>query len=152
MKFSRGAMSRKIKFRAWSTYPNAESVVNGRMYYPTCLEFDKNGINGGGIWRGHPCTGGTGYNDILMQYTGLKDKNGVEAYENDIVRWNKKIWIMIFSTRLCGYYLQTLESFIDISGKNKLETVSHARAEHACEVIGNIYENPELLEAGNAQK
>lgn len=78
----------------------------------------------------------------LMQYTGFKDKNGREIYEGDIIRiYNDEIneedsWIDEVSYHMGGFF----------SGDEDLLGNVHFRAK----VIGNIYENPELLE--NASK
>lgn len=75
---------------------------------------------------------------ILMQYTGLKDKNGKEIYEGDVVRthndmaseqvyWNNE------------YAQFSKGRVIDGVFSNIHEDISY------CEVIGNIYENPDLL-------
>ena len=81
---------------------------------------------------------------ILMQYTGLKDKKGVEIYEGDIVRvdgdglglgfveYHESYFRIfrpcVFSVNLCNH-----TSTNELDPKNNVE------------VIGNIYENPELL-------
>lgn len=77
---------------------------------------------------------------VLMQYTGLKDKNGKEIYEGDVIKTSiDLIGIVKFDT---GYYFEWI---VDdkISMWNKDIKVW---LEWGFEVIGNIYENPELLE------
>lgn len=77
----------------------------------------------------------------LMQYTGLKDKNGVEIYEGDIVD-SKYRWEVIFKN---GCFL--CKSNIDKTDIKTLGQILNLRRKVGCEseVIGNIYENPELL-------
>ncbi|MCI2201053.1 YopX family protein [Clostridium sp.] len=80
----------------------------------------------------------------LMQYTGLKDKNGVEVYEGDIL----KLFYGKENTPLT-----TTKVFFNKEGYWDSKNLSEQHPVRACyggfnkcEVIGNIYENPELLE------
>ena len=78
----------------------------------------------------------------LLQYTGLKDKNGKEVYEGDVfIHNNHKFEVVWDSTRFIG-----LDN--NRSGKGYCCYVdSHYKdGSSSIEVIGNIYENPELLE------
>lgn len=77
---------------------------------------------------------------VLMQSAGLYDRNGVEVYEDDIVRCSRGcphrvIWVKEYG----GSFLGGMPAWY-LSGLN--EGYSWTGAE---EIIGNIYENPELL-------
>jgi uncharacterized phage protein (TIGR01671 family) len=79
------------------------------------------------------------FEDIeLMQYTGLKDKNGVDIYEGDILRhddlvsYQEVLWI---GARISIHSLPTDDDYEDLWMQESKDI----------EVIGNIYENPELL-------
>lgn len=76
----------------------------------------------------------------LMQTTGLKDKNGKEIFEGDIVKMSKDVYSEP------TYY----EVVRHRGGAYRLESKQHGCElwlRHTdCEVVGNIYENPELLE------
>lgn len=87
-------------------------------------------------------------NCVVMQYTGLKDKNGTEIYEGDILTDHGEEYLL-YESHLYVEYSKERGSFdfvdkFDYFGITRY-TAFEISYEHF-EVIGNIYENPELLE------
>lgn len=135
-------MTRIIIFRAWDSVKKQmkEDVIVGQgknwFINKTSTWFDIAGFDN---------------KPILMQYTGLKDKNGTEIYDGDII-WaglfdqhsgKKLIGAIVYDDKLrlrsnsnwyfSGFTIKKYNSVADFDNENRWE------------VIGNIYENPELL-------
>jgi uncharacterized phage protein (TIGR01671 family) len=86
-------------------------------------------------------------NYVLMQSTGLKDKNGVEIFEGDIViRANEAIGYVAYLQQEAGFVVVLKKSDYRLGHRNTCESYD-VTTNH--EVIGNIHSNPELLDKSN---
>ena len=132
---------REIKFRAWdgdTMSDNDVGVVDGKA-----VDFDGEAL---WYWHEQPIA--------IMQYTGLKDRNGVEIYEDDVVQVYDLGWLdpeddtsdfgfhqkarvdVVLGGCTPPYWLRDEEWGYEGENLSNPENT---------EVIGNIYENPELL-------
>ena len=114
---------RKVKFRAWDKTNKV-------------MEYNVNVNQGTAVKEGYQwySIGNTVYDSKLMQYTGLLDKNGKEIYEGDILK-----------TRIGGYEQESpyvVEDMRKLYFELKRDD-SYYRIQET-EVLGNIYDNPEL--------
>lgn len=81
------------------------------------------------------------FNDVeLMQYTGLKDKNNKEIYEGDILfeSFGERYYKVVFEN---GGFRAEFKGDFDEHSFDLIDVVAQG-----CEIVGNIYENPELME------
>ena len=125
---------RKIKFRAWNN--KLEKMFYSDECYFVFQEgklIERDGENSDYML----CR-----DDVVMQYTGLKDKNGKEIYEGDILKVKTYV-----STRK-GVVIFRKGQFAIKQDNNITFLLSDTYWEETerLKVIGNKYENPELLE------
>lgn len=134
---------REIKFRAWDIkdkimwYPTLISIgslYRNELYSHPSKKFDHE--------KGNLISYGENGDHELMQYTGLKDKNGKEIYEGDILYRETRGWFdtnkiykekVIVKYKSDGFYGKGTSLRFFLTSKTPFY------------VIGNIYENPELL-------
>lgn len=140
------------KFRAW---------LKDEQEMQDVLAFDTRGHSFLGIEGVHVTVAGwcdvfeVGKQAELMQSTGLKDKNGVEIFEGEIL--HRKVHVILLGTDLNKW----VNEYVHVEwkyggwhvGEDLLEFVLEEGIDRhtgctqtALEVIGNVYENPELLE------
>lgn len=118
---------REIKFRAWDKINkdmfNVESInfQESRVYKDTVSYREFNNVD-------------------IMQYTGLKDKNGKEIYEGDILfeSFGERYYKVVFEN---GSFRAEFDGDFEEHSFDLIDVVAQG-----CKIVGNIYENPELME------
>jgi len=127
--------SRPIRFRAWD---NTEEEIGGQRMvdWEELSQWDEDGavcfldILSGSI-------------DVIpMQYTGLHDKNGTEIYEGDFVYINDSYSTKPYEVR---WGPDRWEAHAEDEGYGNPNTIDSLNM-YVMEIIGNRFENPELLE------
>nr|DAK34719.1 MAG TPA: YopX protein [Caudoviricetes sp.] len=124
------------RYRAWDKheqkmFTNDELIIwNGNVYANDSKKLTCNNLKGWSI-----------DDEYLMQSTGLKDKNGKEIFEGDIVKMAKDVYSKPTYYEVVRYR----------GGAYRLESKQHGcelwLRHTECEVVGNVYENKELMEA-----
>lgn len=121
---------REIKFRAWDNL-NKDMIFLDYIWNNHWYNNKNQAVldNSNSVIRPKVQNGQV----VIMQYTGLKDRNGKEIYEGDILHWNNDyIEIVEWSDKWTPHWKGLPDTRITGGGR-------------ACEIIGNIYENPELI-------
>ena len=129
---------REIKFRAWDKYEE-------KMSYDVSIYSDKNGS----WWSGDHIDEDSGDTITsfdkgeLMQFTGLKDKNGKGIFSGDLIRQHGTL----YEIRPCvgGFECQIWKEYKQGGAEEGSIYMFSCLLDTACEIIGNLYENPELL-------
>lgn len=125
------------KFRAWDKYnqkmfANDELIIwNGNVYANDSKKLSCNHLKGWSIDE-----------EYLMQSTGLKDKNGQEIFEGDIVDYKGRKAVIKWH----GSYASFIYRFVDELKERVSEWYPLFLAYYHFEIIGNIYENKDILE------
>ena len=125
---------RDIRFRAWDKIderfikPHNLCFNHGDSFYNDCTFVCVMGCDGNLFPKDRI---------ILMQYTGRKDKNGKEIFEGDIFKIEKNIFKVGWFYEGAGFCLYAYFK--------RCWQISQYNINRELEIIGNIHENPELL-------
>lgn len=135
---------REIKFRG-KRIDNKEWVVGQLLFFNSTVGNNNMvRIAGGCEWNNetqwyHLCNIHIIEENTIGQYTGLKDKNGVEIYEGDILEY-----MAIADGKQRDKVIFDRGTFVVDYSEDYKQPVNEIN--HCAEVIGNIYDNPELIE------
>lgn len=116
---------KELKFRAW--WKDTKRFLDGDEWYMTCS----------GAKHLHYSIYPYSDDDfVIEQYTGLKDKNGKEIYEGDIMIFDACLYKVVWNEEYAGFDYETIGEW----------GVTSTNVFNEGAVIGNIHENADLLE------
>ena len=139
---------REIKFRAWHrkfkewhyytlltlvSTESKEQIANSKYFYVKFLDYENKFLD----------------YENWCEYTGLKDKNGKEIYEGDIVQdRDNEIYRVLWGGQFnyAGFGIERKRKKHEYGSRPMTWDVLNKTWEKDIQIIGNIYENPELLE------
>lgn len=130
-------MNREILFRGKKT-DNGEWVY-GRLLaedviVPLNQEFE---VEAKRIW-GCDLTAHIVAHKTVGQFTGLCDKNGTKIFEGDIIDWGFGLYVVV-------EYIKEYARFAGVNGDSIFPLEDTDDKEKRIEVVGNVYDNPDLL-------
>lgn len=137
---------RPIKFRAWNTTIKKMGMVKTLNLVGRMSEIDFGLENPDEGWRrlARAVFGAKHSETTFMQFTGIKDKNGKDIYESDLVYWKQSPGGLLPADE--NYYVcQIIWGDSAWECKHLTSESKFTFSGNHMEVIGNIYENKELL-------
>lgn len=133
---------REIKFRAWDNlekdYLNEEDIAIDNL--GNIFIFERYDNNDSDLWYTRLLPDLDNKRHVIEQYTGLKDKNGTEIYEGDIVKVEGDGEIYRVEWIRSGFGLEPRYN------SPRYPVLGNVELRKKIEVIGNIHKDPELLE------